>query len=697
MKKPHIYANLGQDEIEELFSNFIIDSWSYSKVGTFSRNEKVFEMNYIYRQRSKSSATTIAGQAYHAALEEFFKSYREGHLIDLVGLEQIAFEFINETPANYWKLQKTTPTIEKCIEKATKTVVALLKNFIPEVGIYTDEIERVVDVEYHTSQFVTINGVDIPIPCNARLDLNVITKDGKNVIIDHKSKASFTDEKDLNLIVGKQAITYAVVYEAATGIKVDEVWFIENKYSKNKDGSPQLRRHKVVLDKDTVRLYEAMLYEPLKRMIEAISDPDYVYMINDNDSFVDKAELFEFWMQTMIAEVSDFDIPDSKKEMVETRLRKIRDSSLKTVSPKIIKDFKNNAAQFISYDLSNKDMTPSQKIEHVLRSFGIVSQVEHEFNGYSSNTFLISTSAGIPIKTIHKHGLDIANALNVNKVRIGKDLFVYRGKSYLAIESAKERDKDLFFDPNKLDGFKLPIGVDNFDQTIVWDLNNHSTPHMLICGETGSGKSICIISTIEYAKIAGVDMIIIFDPKNDEAFDQFLNDPKVEKYEDIDDIEKRMRELVTTMQLMSKKREKKKILIVFDEFADAVGQSKKGAKLKVFENIPMGFDKNGLPKFKREHTDTLLSLEENLQMLLQKGRSLGFRIISATQRASAKIINGDAKVNFPVQVCFRVPKETDSRVVIDEPGAESLAGKGDGLIKSPEYLDTVRFQGFYKK
>ena len=69
--------------------------------------------------------------------------------------------------------------------------------------------------------------------------------------------------------------------------------------------------------------------------------------------------------------------------------------------------------------------------------------------------------------------------------------------------------------------------------------------------------------------------------------------------------------------------------------------------------------------------------------------------MAATQRASVKVITGDAKVNFPVQVCFRVPKDVDSIVVIDEPGAESLNGRGDGLIKSPEFGQVVRFQGFY--
>jgi DNA segregation ATPase FtsK/SpoIIIE-like protein len=70
--------------------------------------------------------------------------------------------------------------------------------------------------------------------------------------------------------------------------------------------------------------------------------------------------------------------------------------------------------------------------------------------------------------------------------------------------------------------------------------------------------------------------------------------------------------------------------------------------------------------------------------------------MAATQRASVQVITGDAKVNFPVQICFRVPKALDSKVVLDEEGAEALSGAGDGLMRSPEYQNQlVRFQGFY--
>ena len=150
------------------------------------------------------------------------------------------------------------------------------------------------------------------------------------------------------------------------------------------------------------------------------------------------------------------------------------------------------------------------------------------------------------------------------------------------------------------------------------------------------------------------------------------------------------------MNELVKTQKQKRILVVFDELADAVSASRKGNELKVYETVQVGVFAHGGAKTKRECIGDLKSLEENLRVLLQKGRSTGFRVISATQRASVKVITGDAKVNFPVQICFRVPKETDSRVVLDESGAEGLAGMGDGLIKSPEYSEIVRFQAYYK-
>ena len=688
-----IYKGYNNDELEELFSSFLINSWSYSKISSFSRNEKAFEMNYIFGIRSKSSATTIAGQAYHAALQLYFTKKKAGEEMGIIDLEESAFMTIDEVPANQWKLQKTTPTIEESKAKATTTAASLLKNFITEKGVYEDELKRVIDVELYCNEFLTINGVDIPLPCHAAIDLVLETIDGKIVIVDHKSKISYMGDDEAALSVGVQAITYVKCYEAKTGLTVDEVWFIENKYSQNKDKSPQLRSFKIPMDEDTRKLYEALLYEPLRKMVQAVSDQDYVYLINDSDNFVDKAELYDFWARTMISEVEDFNVDETKKELVSQRLKKIRDASINIINPKVIKNFKENASKFIQYDLSNTDMTSEEKIEHVLRSFGTIVKVAHKFNGYSSNTYLLEASAGVKVSSIYSHRLDLANALDVPNVRLSQELVVHEGRAYLSVEVLKKREQDLIWDKNELKGMRLPIGKDNFQNTIVWDLMNHSSPHVLICGATGSGKSVCIKSIIEYAKEANVDSIVIFDPKFE--FSEYFGG-YVEVYNDIDEIESRMASLVEEMNDLVKTGKKRTTLVVFDEFADAVAAAKSGKELNVYEMVTVGSYKNGMPKMKREQTGELKSLEENLKILLQKGRSSGFRIVAATQRASVKVITGDAKVNFPVQICFRVPKEADSRVVLDEAGAESLAGRGDGLIKSPEYNNIVRFQSFYK-
>ncbi len=692
-KNNHAYRDLSADNMEELFSNFLIESWSYSKVDSFSRNEKAFEMNYIYCNPFRRSASAAAGSAYHDALENYFENKKNDVIVDIIDLQQIVFNYIDDMKVKDWKLQKTTPSIDECKQKAAKNANVLLTHFFEEISVYNDDIKKILEVEIYLDEFITVNGVDIPLPCHMKIDMVVETTEGKIAVIDHKSKAKFSDEKELKFSIGKQAMTYVHGYEEFSGKKVDEVWFVENKSSKNKDKSAQLICFKIELDNDIRRLYDAMLYEPLKRMLEAVQDPDYVYLINESDNFIDKAEMYEFWAQTMIAEVDDFNVPESKKDIIEKRLRKIRDSSLANIDPKTIKKFRENASEFIKYDLTNKKMTKEEKIVHVLRTLDINVNVAHKFDGYSSDTFLLEVSAGTNLSKVYKYKLDIANALNVSSIRMMKDLYVYEGKSYLAVESSKKREKDLMFDVKYLDGMKIPIGIDNFGEVVFWDLDNQSTPHVLMCGATGSGKSVEIISMLEYARAAGVNDIHIFDPKFE--FTKY-NGTGVNVYNDIEEIETMMELLVEDMNQRVKQGKNHKTLVIFDEFADAVSTSKKGNALNIYEDKVVGNYKNGAPKFKRECVGTKKSLEENLKLLLQKGRSSGFRVIAATQRASVKVISGDAKVNFPVQICFRVPKEIDSKVVLDEAGAESLAGRGDGLINSPEYLGLVRFQAFYK-
>lgn len=678
------YSSYTPEQLEEHLSNFLIDSWSYSRVASFSRNEKNFEKEEIYGERGRKGVSAVAGSAYHAALEHYFSHFSDTEQPDLVELQQEAYAYIDRMGADEWKTGKTTPTVEDCIGKATAISTALVSNFLAEADSVTSDISEVIGVELRCDEWLTVNGVDIPLPCHAYIDLACRTADGRVVIIDHKSKSAFTDEKEIALCRGKQAITYTLCLESQLGITVDEVRFVENKYSKNKNGEPQLRVDRIVMDADSRTLYETMLYEPLKRMLQAVSDPDYVYLANDSDTLCDKAELYDFWARTLISEVDDFRIPENKKDLIRKRQRKIRDASIAAVSPQVISSFRRNAAAFISFDIASSDMTKQEKIEHVLRTFGKICRVAHTIEGYSSDTYLLEMSAGVKIADIAKYKLDIANALNLPTVRIPSTLTVYRGQSYLPVEAARDEQRSAEWSAEYLEGVRIPIGRDNYGNLVSWDLANPSTPHMLVCGATGSGKSVCLRSTLEYALLADIPAIVL-DPKYE--FLEFGTRAMV--CNEIEDIEEAMKRLVAEMQGRVRRHENSLTLVIFDEFADALAQSRSGRQLDIREiDFMTG---------KTVTTGKEKSLEENLRMLAQKGRSVGFRIVAATQRASTKIITGDTKTNFPVQVCFRMPKALDSRIVLDEDGAESLKGHGDGLMRSPEYDGTVRFQGFYKR
>ena len=664
------YASYTEEQVREHLSKYLIDSWSYSKVNGFARDELEFAKNYVYCEPSKRSASSIAGNAYHEALRCYFEALMEGKPeLSIIDAQSVAFLYIEEVPANDWKLQKTTPTIEKAKSTAVTSANALIENFYKEKDVYLSDLAEVLAVEKRYEAWVTINGADIPLPCHGILDLMIKTKDGRTVIIDHKSKSAYTDEKEIVLVRGKQAIAYVKMVETVDDVHVDEVWFIENKISKNRDNTPQMRKFLLPLDEDSRALYESMLYSPLRRMVNAVADPDYDFVANDANMMSDKAEMYEFWCRTQIAEVSDFNyIPEAKRDMMAKRQRKIKDSSVKMVSPKAITEFRKHAASFIQFDYSMTNLTNPEKIEHVLRTLGFLANVAHEIKGYSSDTYLLEASAGMKLSALSNFRLDIANALDVPNVRIAKNLVVYEGKSYLSIEANKKREEDLVWESSLRDGYKIPLGKDNYKRTVYWDLENHSAPHMLVCGGTGSGKSVCLRSTIKYALEAGME-VIIFDPKY-----EFINTEGAMVYNEIEDIESMMAQLVDLMRWRVRDGVVKQTLVVFDEFADALDSSRKGKALQGEK-----------------------SLLENLKMLLQKSRSTGMHFVVATQRASTKIITGDIKVNLPVQVCFRVPKSVDSRVVLDEEGAEGLAGLGDALLHSPEYLDIVRFQGLYSK
>ena len=191
------------EEREEFNRGFLMDTLSVSKVNAFTRNPKAFERSYIYREKFRKSASTIAGSAYHEALEHFFLEYREGNQVQLPELERVAFAYIDSVESNSWKTQKTTPTIEECEIKAYKLSTQLLTNFYNEISLYLAEIKEILSVELYCKNFVVINGVEIPLEWRCMQDLVFENHQGQVIVVDHKSKAAFSDEKSMKLSAGK--------------------------------------------------------------------------------------------------------------------------------------------------------------------------------------------------------------------------------------------------------------------------------------------------------------------------------------------------------------------------------------------------------------------------------------------------------------------------------------------------------------
>lgn len=374
------------------------------------------------------------------------------------------------------------------------------------------------------------------------------------------------------------------------------------------------------------------------------------------------------------------------------------------IPPQVIKNFKKATEKFIQYDLNTVYNTMKEKIEHTLRSFGLKMEVAFEFEGYSSNTYLLEASAGVNLSSIFKHNLNIANTLNVSNVRILPNLKVYNDKSYIAIETSKKREKDLIWDEKELVDMKIPMGKDNFGENIYWNLDNESTPNKFTIGSVGSGKSVSILSDLEYVLLLdNVSKIEIFDPKNE--FKKYIPNPKVKVYSKMEDIEAGMKNLVADMQSKIDTETKEFVFVIVDEYSKILGESKTGKELDIKEMVEDGFyapkKMMGIPmplepKMKLKVVGREKSFEENFLLLSQTGRSAGFRISAATQISTADVLTTRIKVNYPVVVSFRVPKKSNSLVALDEPGAEELIGKGDGLIKSPDFPVVTRFQAFYK-
>ncbi|MCK6210078.1 DUF87 domain-containing protein [Georgenia sp. EYE_87] len=241
--------------------------------------------------------------------------------------------------------------------------------------------------------------------------------------------------------------------------------------------------------------------------------------------------------------------------------------------------------------------------------------------------------------------------------------------------------------PIDAESLVTPLGADIEGNPVSIDLSSADSPHLLVAGTTGSGKSVALETILKGLTRydPGMLRLRLVDPKGTELVD-FEDDPHLdgvigmdaadaiemledavgemaERYQDMKAV--RARKLAEYNAAVEPQDRKPWIVIVLDEYADLTSD----------------------PEEKKQ-------IEALLKRLTQKARAAGIHVITATQRPSADVISTTIRSNFPAQLALRVKSATESRIIIDETGAEALAGQGDAFLHTAK--GTVRVQVAYE-
>ena len=330
--------------------------------------------------------------------------------------------------------------------------------------------------------------------------------------------------------------------------------------------------------------------------------------------------------------------------------------------------------------------TNSDLLEKVFEDFNISIQVINVKLGPVVTLFEILPAAGIKINTIINLADDISRSMGVGAVRIAQ---IY-GTQYLGVEVPNEKRetiniKELLSNENfKNTSHKIPlcIGKDISGNIEVIDLSK--TPHLLVAGTTGSGKSVFINTLL-------ASILYKFSP---EELRLILIDPKMLELSVYNDIAHLLTPVVTepkkaiiTLKWVCKEMERRYALMNEENT-----RSLEGYNQKSIEKLPF------IVVFIDEMADLMMTagkeVEHYVQRLAQMARACGIHLVMATQRPSVDIITGSIKANFPSRISFQVASKYDSRTVLGEIGAEQLLGNGD-MLMSKNGGNIIRYQSAF--
>lgn len=346
------------------------------------------------------------------------------------------------------------------------------------------------------------------------------------------------------------------------------------------------------------------------------------------------------------------------------------------------------------------DLERARVIEETLTSLGAPGHVVEILSGPSVTMFGVepdfvenrSGQTRVRVAKIVSLSHDLALALAATRIRIQAPV---PGRNYVGIEVPNDttsivRLRDIMDSPaykRKKSPLRIPLGKDVSGTPIASDLA--SMPHLLIAGATGSGKSVCVNTILTSLLINNTPddlRLILIDPKRVElsaynGIPHLLSPVIVETERVVGALQWMMREMDTR----------------YHKFAASGARNLEDYNLRMQVR---GERKLPILVIIIDEMADLMMLAQNetesaIARLAQMARATGLHLIVATQRPSADIITGNIKANFPSRIAFAVASNTDSRVVLDQPGAEHLLGRGDMLFQAPDAAAPVRMQGAY--
>jgi DNA segregation ATPase FtsK/SpoIIIE, S-DNA-T family len=344
------------------------------------------------------------------------------------------------------------------------------------------------------------------------------------------------------------------------------------------------------------------------------------------------------------------------------------------------------------------DRQRARLIEETLQSFGAPVHVIEVNRGPTITQFgvepdFIETRNGrtrVRVAKIVSLADDLALALSARSVRIQAPV---PGKGFVGIEVPNDRITPVMLrDVLESEAFrrmKTPLrfamGQNVAGQSMAYDLAN--MPHLLIAGATGSGKSVCVNALICCLIMNNTPddlRLIMVDPKRVElsgynGIPHLLAPVVVELEKVVSVLQWVTREMDMRYRKLSEARARN-----IQEYNLRVNPEKKIPYLVVVID---------------ELADLMMlapdETERTITRLAQLARATGIHIVIATQRPSVEVVTGLIKANFPARVAFAVTSNTDSRVILDQPGAERLLGRGDMLFQAPDSPAPVRLQGVF--